>query len=443
MATERADLPLLRPMGVIERYMVARSQLGIYQKVAVTARYQCKDTSTLKSRLYAALAIVVSKHSVLSATAVDVDSKTPSFARLPYIDLDQVVTFNEIDTLDDVDGQFSIIDRFLEEEHTRQWDLRPALPLWRIHVFQRPGDSSRFILSYFFHHALGDTKSALVFQEAVEAALNAGSDTQSTSRIPTPTDLPLLPPLDDIPKASPPAGQSGASGELSGLWTGGVQSLPVDIRLRSLWLSAEQSTRLAQQCKKNGVSVTAALQTMLAAAVFQQIPENYTTVKTSIPVSLRGWLPSPITAESIGVFVDTFPETYHRGPFSWEEAKRSKATIDEVVQNQCGHGLIQKLSRVQDVKAEVDEAMGHPRSASFEMSNVGKLGPLQSGKDYQIESLLFSQSAGAMSAALKVSIVSGRDGRLTLAFSWQEGVVEDGFGEKVVQEFGRILERET
>ncbi|KAK4948750.1 Alcohol acetyltransferase [Elasticomyces elasticus] len=426
MATERADLPLLRPMGVIERYMVARSQLGIYQKVAVTARYQRKNTSTLKSKLYAALAIVVSKHSVLSATAVDVDSKTPSFARLPYIDLDQVVTFNDIETLDDVDGKFSIIDRFLETEHTRQWDLRPALPLWRIHVFQRPGDTSRFILSYFFHHALGDTKSALVFQEAVEAALNdTAPDAQSTSRITTPTDLPLLPPLDDIPRASPPGGRSGASENVSGLWTGGVQSLPVDIRLRSLWLSAEQSTRLAQQCKKNGVSVTAALQTMLAAAVFQQIPEEYTTVKTSIPVSLRGWLPSPITAESIGAFIDTFPETYHRGPFSWEEARRSKATIDKVVQNQCGHGLIQKLSRVQDVQAEVDEAMGHPRSASFEMSNVGKLGPLQPEKDYQIESLLFSQSAGAMSAALK------------------EGVVEDGFGGKVVEEVGRILERET
>ncbi|KAI1625348.1 alcohol acetyltransferase [Exophiala viscosa] len=439
MSKEKPDLPLLRPMGVLERYMVARSQLGVYQKVAVTARYQCHDTKALKSRLYAALAVVVSRHPVLSAAAVDVDSKIPCFARLPYIDLDQVVSFNEIETVDDVDGKFPTLDRFLEQEHTRQWDFGPALPLWRVHVFQQLGDTSRFILCYFFHHALGDTKSALVFHEAVEAALNAGSDAETASRIPTPTDLPLLPPLDDIPRASASASQAGARENMSGVWTGAVQSLPIQTRLRSLWLSTEQSRRLAQQCKKNGVSVTAALQTMLAAAIFQQIPEGYTTLKTSCPVSLRAWLPSPVSAESIGVFVDTFPEKYHRGPFSWEEAKRAKQTIDKVMHNRCGHGLIENLARIQDVKAEVDENMGQPRRASLEMSNVGKLGPLQPGQGYQIESLLFSQSAGAMSAALKVSIVTGRDGRLSLAFTWQEGVIEDGFGEKVIEEFEKIL----
>lgn len=432
--------------------MVARSQLGVYQKVAVTARYRISsnndtDITDLKSRLYAALAAVVSRHPILSATVVN----SESFARLPYIDLDQVVTFSQIKTLDDIDGKFTALDRFLENEHIRPWDLSAALPLWRIHVLQKHGDNSGFLLSYYFHHASGDTKSALVFHEGLEEALNdarpeieSGSvSSKSVSKIPTPTDLSVLPPLDDFPQhsASAGTGHSGAqeSKSPSGVWTGGVQSLPVQTRVRSLWLSAEQSARLARRCKKNGVSITAALQPMLAAALFTHIPEEYTTLKTSIPVSLRGWLPSPIAADSMGVFIDTFPETYHRQPFSWDEAKRTKRTIDKVVQNRRVGDLVEKLSHISDVKAEVDEKLGRPRSDSMELSNVGKLAPLQSGKEYQIESLLFSQSAGALSPAIKISVVTGRDGRLTFGFSWQEGVVDDGLMEKVIEEFEETL----
>lgn len=46
--------------------------------------------------------------------------------------------------------------------------------------------------------------------------------------------------------------------------------------------------------------------------------------------------------------------------------------------------------------------------------------------------MLFSQSASACSGAIKVSGVTGRDERLALGFSWQEGVVDDGTVERLV-----------
>lgn len=85
--------------------------------------------------------------------------------------------------------------------------------------------------------------------------------------------------------------------------------------------------------------------------------------------------------------------------------------------------------------------MGQARPTALELSNVGKLAPSNQPKDYELQSILFSQSAGACSGAIKVSAATGRDGRLTLGFSYQEGVVEDGMVEGMVQAFESILQK--
>lgn len=82
------------------------------------------------------------------------------------------------------------------------------------------------------------------------------------------------------------------------------------------------------------------------------------------------------------------------------------------------------LRHVPDMHRWFGEKLGRQRLSAFELSDVGKLGPLKRQVDYRIGSLLFSQSASACSAAVKVSAVTGRDERLALGFSWQEGVVD-------------------
>jgi hypothetical protein len=62
--------------------------------------------------------------------------------------------------------------------------------------------------------------------------------------------------------------------------------------------------------------------------------------------------------------------------------------------------------------------------SAFELSNVGPSFTTQRGSNVEIESILFSQSASACSAAIKVSAVTGQNGRSALGFAWQEGVVE-------------------
>ncbi|KAK5190040.1 Alcohol acetyltransferase [Exophiala xenobiotica] len=477
MTPEAPRLPLLRPLGVLEKFMVARSQLGVYQKVAVAARYKrAKLGGDLdqKKALYAALAVVISQHPNLSIVPVNLDSPEPSFARLPSVDLDQVIKFVEVEDelAADGDHRFPALDRILETEHSQSWNITtpPTLPLWRLHVLQQQNGgntSSSFILCYFFHHSIGDTKSALVFHQALEAALNrtrpVEGEGEPVSKVRTISRLPLLPPLDYFVDTSATGGSNVSQGQEApdGVWTGAVQSLPVKTRFRSLWLTADETSRFLRVCKDNGVSLTAALHAMLVGALFGKLPQEYRTVKIDCAISLRDWLPDPVGAESMGVFVDTFFETYQRpvtvlqdsdGPnrafFSWTMAKESRKRIERVVQERKGDGLLARLSQVQDVESWTVEKMGQRRTTSLELSNVGKIPSLVDVAEkekhylYVIESLVFSQSAGALSGAIKVSCVTGRDGRLVLGFTWQEGVVDEDMVDGVMSEFQLILYRE-
>jgi hypothetical protein len=46
--------------------------------------------------------------------------------------------------------------------------------------------------------------------------------------------------------------------------------------------------------------------------------------------------------------------------------------------------------------------------------------------------MVFSQSANVTGPAFEVSVATGGDGCLTLSVSWQQGVVDDAFIERVI-----------
>ncbi|KAJ9633419.1 Alcohol acetyltransferase [Knufia peltigerae] len=457
MTTEQIDMPPLRPLGIFERFMVARSQQGVYHKVGVTAFYSSDRKATtkenLKPAIYSALALVISKHANLSITPVGVDSSESYFVRLPYVNLDEVVTFTEVENILDGQGRHRpALDHFLEREHSRPWDLRVPLPLWRLHILQQPeGDASRFVLCYMFHHAIGDTKSALVFHQALEEALNTTDGGTETSSMVSSPDLPLIPPLDAFVDTTREVDGGSAPEEAGAVWTGAGQFLPVRTRFRSLRFGGDESIEFLRLCKAHGVSLTAAIQAMLVTALFEKLPSEYTALRTDCPISLREWLPAPVGALSMGILVDTFLETHQRpnlshggkqGSFAWvDDAQTTKKRIDRAVRERRGDGLLEKLSHVKDVETWTMAKMGQPRTTSLELSNVGRLPSLTENiRSARIHGLVFSQSAGAVSGAIKVSCVTGRDGRVSLGFTWQQGVVEDGFIDDFLDEFQSIFD---
>lgn len=420
--------------------MTTRSDLGIYNNVAVTALYRYTYNEELKPALFHAVASAIDQHPVLSAVPMATDTTSPYFVSLSKINLEDVLVFIQMDSafMEDT-GQSFQLPQFLEEQHNTPFRYTtPLTPFWRLHVIEEAGNRTHFTLSFIFHHCIADTKSAMVFHEAIEAALAHPVAGKASTHVVTSHRV-LLPPLDELLPGRNEEFTPGRTDEPATAWTGGLQLVPAVTHFTSLRLSRTDTTQLQVAAKRNSVTVTAALQAMLVAATFAQLPQNYTTLLVDCAISVRPWLPDPITATSMGCFVDNFSESYRRGPFSWVEAQRTRKKIDEVVHMRHGDNLCAKVGTIPDLKLWFGQKMGKPRRSALEISNIGILKPTTLARGCHIEGVLFSQAAGACSGAIKISAVTGRDGRLSLGFSWQNGVVEDNMVRGIVESFHAIL----
>lgn len=101
---------------------------------------------------------------------------------------------------------------------------------------------------------------------------------------------------------------------------------------------------------------------------------------------------------------------------------------------------VEYMKHIPDQCTWILQKLGRRGMSAFELSNIGKV-PASRKLSFEIESILFSQSASACSAAIKVSAVTGRDGRLMLGFTWQEGIVEDNMIEQIKQALKDEVER--
>ncbi|KAI9042906.1 uncharacterized protein KD926_004972 [Aspergillus affinis] len=430
----------LRRCRPLEQYSAFRSHLGIYLNVCVTAIYRREDEEPLKPALFRALAAVIEKHPILSAVPVDIPTG-PRFARLNQIDLDQVVSFSEVQGCT---SSKVALDQILEDQHNRPFQHRSRTPFWRVCVLEDWSDNTGFVLCFCFHHALADTKSALVFHEDLENELSKLGDGAFVTVVAA-SQAPLLPNIEAIHNLSVSPGylasQQQDSPNIPENWSGAPQNLPVRTRVSSMWIPSATLADLKQQCKDQRTTITALLMSLIARSFLHALPEEYTSIKGDSAMSLRHFLPLPITSHSMGCYIGTFNEQYRRTSESvWQDARRTKMTIDRAVEGQGADMPLGYLGHVPNMAQWFLDKIGKPRAAGFELSNVGFLQSERSFHRYGIQSLVFSQSAGACSAAVKISAVTGRDGRMGLAFSWQEGVVADHTVHEVMQTLERQVE---
>ncbi|KAF4834858.1 SPBc2 prophage-derived aminoglycoside N(3')-acetyltransferase-like protein YokD [Colletotrichum tropicale] len=331
----------------------------------------------------------------------------------------------------------------LEKQHNTPFEHGATpQPFWRLEVLDDRTNSGSFVACLCFHHSLMDTKSALIFHEGLEKALNHSSRTTHSQD----ALLPSLEAVYDLPVSEAFVQQALNYIESPGnVWSGAVQKLPVRTRVRLFWVPGEVADSFRKHCKGQRASVTAGIMALLAAAFFKVLPDDYDTLQGDCAVSLRHLLPDPINDRSLGCYVGSFSEQYSRGAdpaLVWSDARRTKATIDEVAQRRGADMPVGYLRHVaDDMSGWLSRKLGKKRVAAWELSNVGVVG--YAGKvtetEFRMERMLFSQSASATSGAVKVSVVTGRDGQLGFAFSWQEGIVEGRLAEEVVSTFRELL----
>lgn len=85
--------------------------------------------------------------------------------------------------------------------------------------------------------------------------------------------------------------------------------------------------------------------------------------------------------------------------------------------------------------------VGKERGTSFDVSNLGIMKiEAQEKESWKMGKVVFSRSAFVSGSAIAAGIVTGADGCLTIGVCWQEGVVDRGVVEMVVENVRAVIE---
>jgi hypothetical protein len=453
------QLEKLRHCGRLETYSTARHHLGFYNNVGLSATYTAPSTVviSLESLVFAALHHVIAQQPNLSAIPVNEDKSYPEvyFARLPEIDLRTCVEFREHSTTYPFskDGKEDYdLDGILVKEHNRSFkEHYGSRPCWRLIITSSSMEPYKFTASWIFHHAISDGVSAMLFHESFLIGLNAVSSEKQVDPIVKAPKTHLLPSLEDMHPMTISWSYflrailgsilpSYFARRSTKLWTGEpvppVVSLPEPPTITTIVLSAATTKAFASKCHEERTSVTAALSTYVAAAIFPFVaPLDELTFDA--PISLRAFLPIPEgqIANAITNHSFTLNHAKHKSvtalqSFSWDTARQVKKELAEKVAKNGADNPFALLRYVSNIITYFTDKLGKPRDTSVEVSNIGKYRPRGTADGHDTEEtksdkwsigrMVFSQGLNRTSAQISISVVTGGDGCMAASFCWPE-----------------------
>ncbi|CAG8972686.1 hypothetical protein HYALB_00010849 [Hymenoscyphus albidus] len=434
-----AKLEKVRPLGKMEEFSSARYHLDLFKNVGITNTFTFTQTSSLfslKDLVFYALTNVLQKNVNLSTIVVDRASDAPYFARLPVVNLEKVVKFLERKILLNEDAAVGEeLDDLLEIENNTSFKSQYGLlPLWRLVILSHLSVSSVFTASFFFHHALGDGTSALVFLSDFQEGLNSlYAGVKASSVLFKPEKNSILPSLEAL--LPHPYIPSHSHHPENLIWTGECNRAPTSTcgKFHTLVINKETSLRIFQACKVHKTTITALLTVLVANSLFQILPERYTQLDCTIPVNIRNLL--SLDKTSFGVYIDALNLHLTRREqenFNWAQVIQVKTKISEYfTKAKKGKINVAGFENIPSMIGFFQKRFEGERNESFDVSH---LGAVKSGGDesWTLGRTVFSRSVFVSGAAVSVGVVTGGDGCM-------RGVVEEMIGnlgavvEKVVR----------
>ncbi|KAF2030732.1 hypothetical protein EK21DRAFT_100219 [Setomelanomma holmii] len=428
--SEVEGLQKLRPCGRLETFSTVRHHHGYYNNVALTAAYTISsgNSDCLEAQIYAALQAVIYKHPNLSIIIANEDKSYPDvyFARLPSIDLRNCVEFQQ---RKEPYRQEAVVDT--ELDHMLADQHNP------------PSDPANFTGTWVFHHALSDGTSALLFHDTFLEALNLLESSLSVNPIVKSPSTPLPPPFEDqypmtlswsyflnaLAQAFFPSIYARRPAKF---WAGNPiptsMPTPPKFSFRTFALSVDTTKQLAMLSKKEGVSVTATFQCLLAASIFAKLPaDQYDTVKIDVPDDQMTIAIATYDFLHTRKAPDVPQETNKSSVlqyFSWPDARAVRSTIEAELAKEGRDNSVALLKYVSEMHKFMAGNFGKPRMPSVELSNLGVYRAKSTGK-WKIERMTFTQCSNMLSAAFCVNVITGGDGCAVVNFSWCDGAVEE------------------
>ncbi|KAG5647513.1 hypothetical protein DXG03_009450 [Asterophora parasitica] len=425
---------LVRPAGLLERYHIARHSLGLDSCVLTAARYIPPEGHILdEATIFHALRKVVETHSALGVRLAGEFSSSPSFERLPNVDLAKVVEFSDS----------SDLAATLEAQMLRPFDTASLLPLWRVVVMK---DDT---ICFAWHHGIGDGMSGIAFHRTLLASLSERDDSaHPTNSIVLPSTNAFIPAIEAVISLTPSwrkavvelfelfcptAWTRGASA-----WTGNPVKSDISLttHVRLIEFSPAKASALLTLCRSHKATLTSAFQIMAISVISSLISGGkHKTISFYVPISLRG-----IAGTSKNAFCDHV-STLHTYPrinaaFSWAEAAQCASHLRAYTPKS-----VEEIGMLKFLFGKYDEflkgKLGKKRQGGIEISNVGRFDvqAQYEGPTWSIGRTVFTQCDATLGSALKLNVAGDPRGGVTISVSWGEGAISNSLAENFTSGF--------
>ncbi|KAF9374789.1 hypothetical protein CPB97_011886 [Podila verticillata] len=485
MSKQKTELPLVRPVANLERYLLAQGNADIYYNVVIGTRLQLQ--SSLKwpqnkdqwiALLSPALAWLVQERPALSVVIDDHLTHKPIFRRLPHIDLNKVIRLDSIQHPED-------IAKVMETEHAQPFNIaNHEVPLWRIIVVHVKQDDTYYLL-YNFQHSISDGRSGMMFSELLVERLNheINNPTPATSNlaiIPT-SNEPLPPSIEQRTDCSPSIQTLLKEatmilflpGPLKRMlekkyWSGDIDAsakAPHETLISYIALTQEETKKIVAAAKAHKTTVNTmlftasmfALKSLFLSDISNKANPSTTKDKFcfSTAVALRNMVSPPIDKYAQGVYLSEAVtkniKVKLETPF-WGLSHMYGASIIKSTQTTKGSkklfehaGLLEYLPKTQGAWEEFFvsqfKKLQHGRESTVRFSNLGKAWdqPKDQEVGFKVLHPVFSQSACTTSSAFTFQAATAND-TLAITNCWQRSTFETREkADKVLMEMRRIM----
>lgn len=439
----------------------------------VTCRYRLGkslQSPELQDLLFVALSRVTARHAALCCSILDEETEEPAFGLLQSIDLRDVVTFIQLEGPD-------YLAHHLEQLHDERWTNLERLPAWKLVIFRHadadPGDHVDIV--FVFHHGLADGLSGAAFHRSLLHELrDTTSSRQEDVDVPKVIDVSrstqLTDPLEALVQL--PLSWGFLAGQIfreygprrlfgssTTLWAGArretLEKIPYRSRLRILSIPADTVEKLLNAARSEAITLTSVITATLVVVLADLLPAAERFVGTT-PYTMRrvcGTSMDTIVNQTSGFETSysksllaeirtsskSFPHSTSR---IWKVARYFHNNLKTEIGRAPKDNPVGMLPYISNYHKFCQGKLSQQREVTFEVSNLGLFNPANHGdnedqekKSWTIEDILFSQGAQVLGSAFAVNCASVRGGSLNLAFSWQEGVVDESFIDTIVREF--------
>ncbi|KAL1876999.1 Alcohol acetyltransferase [Diaporthe australafricana] len=500
--TNRDKNTRIREMGGHEAYQTAIHTLDQYRGTVVACTYclppnlaRPEGLETLQSKFYDAVARVVLAQPHLQVGIADENSKTPVFVRLDRLDLRNHVSWKPL-------GDSSHLEPLYLESMQTQLDSRydhlDTQPGWRLIILHKVGAESMEVL-YGWNHPHHDGMSGKIFHQQLLRNLNE-TFTQNKEPIPNVTqgsdswiiNLPdcsdKLPPNPELLSSWPmkPAFL------LKTLWKelkppsifppdnthatwAPIKASPFATRFRTFTVDADTVAKLVGACRPHHTTLTGLVQALVLVYLTSAL-EDVEGFASMTPYDLRHILPShppqypwlqpkdsmcnyvsivdhEHDAELVATIRSKIPAQVMDASLPadimeivWSVSARVRQEIKARLDSGLLNDMIGIMKFVSDWRTQQQSKARKARHLSWVVTNLGVIdgGISNTRRGQEEESWALRRAelvlgADIASAVFAVSMMTVKDGQMSVTCSWQDCVVDPALGERLVGSLERWL----